>query len=156
MKKIQIKILVVNFLTISFLVLSILFGPIKIIPWAVQPEPVELVGIPTIYIFYLTLFIFIISILILISDYRKMRIKFEILAIPNINMDFIRLSGENIQALKLSDLNLFARARKILFECYKFYQKTNDNKKLFDILMSLLDLSKREGKNQESINIINF
>ena len=58
------------------------------------------------------------------------------------------------QALKLSDLNLFARARKILLECLKFYQTTNNNKKLFDILMNLSDLLKREGKNQESIKII--
>jgi len=31
-----------------------------------------------------------------------MRIKFEILALPDINVDFIRLKGENIQAIKIS------------------------------------------------------
>jgi len=102
MKKIQIEILVLNLLAISLLILIILFGPIKIIPWAISPEPGELVEIPTIYFFYLALFIFFISILILISDYRKLRIKFEILALPDINVDFIRLKGENIQAIKIS------------------------------------------------------
>ncbi len=102
MKKIQIEVLVLNVLTNSLLILIILFGPIKIIPLAISPEPVELVEIPTIYIFYVILFIFIISIPILISDYEKMRIKFEILALPNINVDFIRLRGENIQAIKIS------------------------------------------------------
>jgi len=102
MKKIHIELLVLNLLAISLLILSILFGPFKIIPLAPSPEPVEMGEIPTIYFFYLTLFIVIISILILISNYRKMRIKFEILALPDINVDFISLKGENVQAIKIS------------------------------------------------------
>lgn len=102
MKKIQIELLILNLLAISLLILNILFGPIIIIPYAIIPEPGESIEIPTIYIFYMTLFIFIISILILVSDYRKNRIKFEILALPAINVDFIRLRGESIQAIKIS------------------------------------------------------
>lgn len=140
MKKIQIELLVLNLLAISLLILDILFGPLIIIPLAIFPEPGELVEIPTIFIFYIVLFFFIISILILISDYRKMRIKFEILALPHINVDFIRLKGENIQAIKISA----KMARKISsIQDNRIVQEIN--KKIYEIGSEKQKIREKDG-----------
>ncbi len=109
MKKKYIELLILNSLTNILLILSILFGPVKIIPYAIASEPPEETTISSVYFFYQALLIFIFSLLIVIVDYKKTRIKFEILALPDIKVDVINLKGENIQAIKIP----FEQARQI-------------------------------------------
>lgn len=144
-KKIQIELIILNLLSISLLILSILYGPIKTIPYSAAPgEPIEEAVIPPIYFLYQVLFIFIISILILISDYRKTRIKFEILALPDIEVDLINLKGEDIQAIKIP------------IELAKDFLNIQDNQVNQEIRKRVFEIGKKNGEIREKDGIYIF